>query len=337
MASIGGWNAGTASFSAIASKPSVRSSFVRNCVSLAGKGFDGIDIDWEYPASTEKQAFVNLLAELKSALKPKGKLLTAAVNSGAWQTSQSYNILSVCGNLDLINLMTYDFQWPSTTTGTNAGYSQVNSAAGLWVSGGCSPSKLVLGLASYGYDFNLINPSSHGVGASATGATSISYRDICKKLKSSGWTTIRSDQTPYSYKGTEWISFDDVTSLKAKLNIVSSRNLAGAFFWSTDLDDYDNFCGTGYFPLISSVSKALGASSGGSVTLKTTTPKTANPTTKPSNIACSDDGFFPYPGDCTRFYRCVSGTAFTFNCPSGLGYNPAFSGCDYKANIAGCA
>lgn len=53
--------------------------------------------------------------------------------------------------------------------GTNAGYSQVNSAANLWVSGGCSSSKLVLGLASYGYDYNLINPSRNGVGASATG------------------------------------------------------------------------------------------------------------------------------------------------------------------------
>lgn len=67
----------------------------------------------------EKQSFVNLLAELRSALRSKGKILAAAVNSGAWQTSQSYNIPSVCGNLDLVNLMTYDFQWPYTTTGND--------------------------------------------------------------------------------------------------------------------------------------------------------------------------------------------------------------------------
>jgi len=60
---------------------------------------------------------VNLLAALKSALNAKGKLLAAAVNSGAWQISQSYIIPDVCRYLDLVNLMTYDFQWPYTTTG----------------------------------------------------------------------------------------------------------------------------------------------------------------------------------------------------------------------------
>ena len=52
---------------------------------------------------------------------------------------------------------------------------------------------------------------------------------------------MRTDQTPYSYKGTEWISYDDVTSLSAKLNIVSARSLGGAFFWSIDQDDYGKF------------------------------------------------------------------------------------------------
>jgi len=51
---------------------------------------------------------------------------------------------------------------------------------------------------------------------------------------------------------------------------------------------------------------------------------------------CTADGFFAYPGDCTKFYRCVSGTAYTFTCPSGLGWNQVIKACDYKANIPGC-
>lgn len=82
---------------------------------------------------------------------------------------QSYSISGVCQNLDLVNLMTYDMQWPYTTTGPNCGYSQVDNAAAAWINGGCSASKLVLGLASYGYDFTLTSSSSNGVGASATG------------------------------------------------------------------------------------------------------------------------------------------------------------------------
>lgn len=69
-------------------------------------------------------------------------------------------------------------------------------------------------------------------------ASPLPYRTICTKLKSGGWTTLKTDQTPYSYLGTEWISYDDVASVTAKMNIVSARNLAGAFFWSTDQDDY---------------------------------------------------------------------------------------------------
>ena len=82
---------------------------------------------------------------------------------------QSYSISGVCKNLDLVNLMTYDMQWPYTTTGPNAGYSQVDNAAAAWVSGGCSASKLVLGLPTYGYDFKLTSSSSNAVGASSTG------------------------------------------------------------------------------------------------------------------------------------------------------------------------
>ena len=138
---------------------------------------------------SEQTTFVNFLGALKTALNAKGKILAAAVSSGSWQISQSYSISGVCQNLDLVNLMTYDMQWPYTTTGmvklnfywfcfqfeiwnfigTNAGYSQVDSAAATWINGGCSASKLVLGLASYGYDFSLTSSSSNGVGASANG------------------------------------------------------------------------------------------------------------------------------------------------------------------------
>jgi len=49
LASVGGGGAGTASFSPMASNPSSRSNFVSNCVALTDQGFDGIDIDWEFP------------------------------------------------------------------------------------------------------------------------------------------------------------------------------------------------------------------------------------------------------------------------------------------------
>ena len=49
FASIGGWAAGTSAFSAVAANSSLSSKFVSNCLALTALGFDGIDIDWEFP------------------------------------------------------------------------------------------------------------------------------------------------------------------------------------------------------------------------------------------------------------------------------------------------
>ena len=43
---------------------------------------------------------------------------------------------------------------------------------------------------------------------------------------------------PYAYKGTEWVSFDDVAMIKHKSEYVKKMNLGGAMIWALDLDDF---------------------------------------------------------------------------------------------------
>ena len=53
IASIGGWDdtgANTKAFAAVAASSSLTTTFVANCIALTTSGYDGIDIDWEYPA-----------------------------------------------------------------------------------------------------------------------------------------------------------------------------------------------------------------------------------------------------------------------------------------------
>ena len=51
MISIGGWNEGSNKYSAMASNPASRSTFVKSVIAfLIEHELDGLDIDWEYPA-----------------------------------------------------------------------------------------------------------------------------------------------------------------------------------------------------------------------------------------------------------------------------------------------
>jgi GH18 family chitinase len=96
-------------------------------------GFDGIDIDWEYPADptrggrpADKKNFTSLMKELREAIASEaGKnqkpalLLTVATPAG--NQAELFELGEVAKHVDWINLMTYDFagSWEQTT-GINA-------------------------------------------------------------------------------------------------------------------------------------------------------------------------------------------------------------------------
>ena len=64
---IGGWTHGTAPFVALVDDPNDINTFASNVVTyLRTYGFDGLDLDWEYPGSNgspagDKQRFTDLV------------------------------------------------------------------------------------------------------------------------------------------------------------------------------------------------------------------------------------------------------------------------------------
>lgn len=53
------------------------------------------------------------------------------------------------------------------------------------------------------------------------------------------------------------------------------------------------------------------------------------------NDCSGADGFYPNPSQCTKFFRCVTGTRYDFDCAPGTHFNPLISVCDWP-NSAGC-
>ncbi|KAK8736741.1 hypothetical protein OTU49_004626, partial [Cherax quadricarinatus] len=98
----------------MASSAGSRQTFVDSSVEmLKAHNFDGLDMDWEYPTQRggkpeDKENFISLLSDLKTALHAEGMILTAAVSAGKLTIDPAYNIPAMAENLDIVNLMAYD-------------------------------------------------------------------------------------------------------------------------------------------------------------------------------------------------------------------------------------
>ena len=181
-------------------------SFVRNSMQYVREnGFDGIDLDWEYPAkcsvncSPEGDAarFRTLCERFRSEIDaenvgPANKMLvTAAVGIGqdkiypdpnnAGHTVPSYDPKHMTDYLDFVNLMSYDMHghWESETghqalahkissDDRSGGTTNLEWIFDNWIALGADPAKLILGLAAYGRSFKLKDPNIHGYRAPCT-------------------------------------------------------------------------------------------------------------------------------------------------------------------------
>lgn len=198
MLSVGGWTRSNR-FSDMAADPVRRARFMESAVAFLRRyGFDGIDIDWEYPADIgspcpafetcqrpeDKRNFVQLARELRAVLNnvdmAEGKryLLTIAAGAdekylfksdpdGTW-------LADLVPSVDWINLMSYDYHgaWervaglnaplhrdPADPAGTN-----VEASVKRLIDHGIPAGQLTLGIPFYGKGWTGCAPGPKGDG-----------------------------------------------------------------------------------------------------------------------------------------------------------------------------
>lgn len=266
LISVGGWDY-SAYFSDIASTSARREAFAHSAVNfILEHGFDGIDLDWEYPVSgglagnsnrpQDKQNFTLLLKTIREKLDAREKhdgrryYLTIA---GAANTSYLSKIepKSVAGIVDYIFVMTYDihgpwdsyadFNAPLYRPQENSPHykNSVYDGVSAYLSSGVPASKIVLGMPFYGYIYQGVSAQNNGLYSRFSSAKSISYNTIRNSyLNTAAYSQHRHStaQVPYLYGNQSFISYDDPQSISAKANMAREMGLAGVGAWELSHD-----------------------------------------------------------------------------------------------------
>ena len=189
MISIGGWG-GSGGFSDAALTEENRGIFTQSAIRyMLDHGFDGIDIDWEYPGQAgagnthrpeDKANFTLMLRDLRQSLDSLARengqpryLLTIA--AGAGQRFLDFTEMGKAQEyLDFVTIMTYDFSgsWSThaahhtnlfpSTIGKGSDLDAAKSVA-LMRKSGVPANKILLGAAFYGRGWNLKSPEERGL------------------------------------------------------------------------------------------------------------------------------------------------------------------------------
>jgi len=267
--SIGGWTLSD-NFPTLAASEAARTKFAQQCVELIkAYGFDGIDIDWEYPGYADhsgtpedKVNYTLFLKAIRDALdvlgEQEGKFygLTAALPCGVDHIA-NIEIDNIMDLLTEFNLMTYDFfgTWDAKT-GINAPLynpdkpdMSVDGCVKNWLDAGATPDKINIGLPFYGRSYlgSGITGKDQSFSGAADAATwtddegTPQYFNIAKKI--SEFTSVRDEETKtqIAYNSKSYLSYDDELAICDKTEYALNEDLHGFIIWEISGDLMDDF------------------------------------------------------------------------------------------------
>ncbi|KAI0431905.1 hypothetical protein F5Y09DRAFT_340146 [Xylaria sp. FL1042] len=269
--SVGGWSftdpgPTRTAFSDMTSSSSNRQKFISGLIDFMDHyGFNGVDLDWEYPQADDRGGvtadtanYVSLVKEMRAAFGTKYGI-SMTLPTSYWYL-QHFDLPNTMPNVDWFNFMAYDlhgvwdaqsqFVGPYIAPHTNV--TEIDLGLDLLWRAGVDPAKVVLGTGWYGRSFTLSDPSCstpNGIckftgGANAgpcTGASGILSLQEIKQVISDTKVNPVWDKTAevkwITWDSNQWVSYDDDDTLNQKRQFANSRCLGGTMVWAMDQVD----------------------------------------------------------------------------------------------------
>ncbi|WP_329136013.1 glycoside hydrolase family 18 protein [Streptomyces sp. NBC_01476] len=293
LISIGGWGWST-NFSNAALTPASRTALVASCLDifikgnlplLDGKGgpgsaaglFDGVDIDWEWPASSgdvdtvyrpqDKKNFTALAAEFRKQLDAYGRSkhkhydLSAFLPAAPAKIDAGFEVKKIFKYLDFGTVQGYDFHGPYEATTNQQSALKAprdtpvpndfsdTQAVGDWLHRGAPARRLVLGIPFYGQGWTGVpDGGTAGLFQPSTGPAPATWQagnedyHALKALAQSGTYAVHRDTKDgfaWLYDGTNFWTYDDPQVVTQKTAYIKKQHLGGAMAWSLDGDTSD--------------------------------------------------------------------------------------------------
>lgn len=284
LASFGGWNnSQDGQFEAATATPKKAEHLAQSMVDFMTEyGFDGVDVDWEYP-TTEQSAkqFTTLIKSLREKLTALGKendeyyQLSAAVSTN--HKMMGYiNPRETSKLLDTVNVMSYDFNGAfNPETGHNAPLyankldkdQKLNTAAAMDEYHrvyGVAKSKLLVGVPYYGRGWGGVKGNEIAAGLPGlfdAGTATVQgkwddegeftgtnpYSLLAQIEQDPGFVKYRDGESrvPYLFNQSTGVfyTYDDPASVQQKVDFILDEGYGGAIVWDISGDTADHRLG----------------------------------------------------------------------------------------------
>ena len=223
--------AGQPVFGPLLNSPQARMRAVNNMLTLVeSNGYNGVNLDWEGIGPQERRQFSTFVQELANTFHRHGYYVTLSVPAetanqpnNSW--TGAYDFKSLGKAADLMMIMAYDQHYADGSPGPIASPAWVKQVLDYTISA-IPPSKVILGIPGYGYDWSANGP-----------AAALTYYQA-ESLANQYGASPTANHFIYMQGGQlHSVWFENTDSLLSKMDLVSGYELRGVALWRLGIED----------------------------------------------------------------------------------------------------